>query len=253
MPVFCELAENYSVYMLTSPSGKKYVGITKRKPKYRWNNGNGYLKSKYLNNAILKYGWDNFRKDIVKTKLSRLNAEKLEICLISKYNTTNEECGYNLELGGNIQKEISDRTRKRMSAAAKKRMQNQETKDKISNKLTGRKISLEIVRKSADKRIGKKLTEEHKRKLSGRIKPKEEREKISQSKKGHFVSEETKQKIFNTKKNCKKVCQFDKNNNLLSVHLSINKASINTGVDISSIIKCLQNKRKSAGGYLWQV
>lgn len=30
---------NYCVYKHTSPSGKVYVGITKLKPKYRWNNG----------------------------------------------------------------------------------------------------------------------------------------------------------------------------------------------------------------------
>lgn len=30
---------NYCVYKHTSPSGKVYAGITKLKPKYRWNNG----------------------------------------------------------------------------------------------------------------------------------------------------------------------------------------------------------------------
>ena len=32
----------YTVYKHTSPSGKVYIGITCRKPKYRWNNGKGY-------------------------------------------------------------------------------------------------------------------------------------------------------------------------------------------------------------------
>lgn len=36
---------NYSVYVITSPEGKKYVGMTMHKPEYRWNNGNGYFQN----------------------------------------------------------------------------------------------------------------------------------------------------------------------------------------------------------------
>ncbi len=32
----------YNVYSHTSPSGKKYIGITKQKPEHRWSNGDGY-------------------------------------------------------------------------------------------------------------------------------------------------------------------------------------------------------------------
>ena len=34
--------DNYTVYMHISPSGKRYIGITSVKPKYRWRNGKGY-------------------------------------------------------------------------------------------------------------------------------------------------------------------------------------------------------------------
>lgn len=252
MPVIYEPRRKYSVYVLISPCDKKYVGITKRKPKHRWNNGKAYKENNHLSRAIQKYEWKNFKKIIYEENLSKNHAEELEKELIKKYNTTDQDHGYNFELGGNLQKEISKITRERMKAAAKNRMKNSETRAKISKSLTGRKLSFEIIRKSADKRIGKKLSEEHKAKLKGRIKSSEERQKISESKKGHFVSEKTKQRIFKTKQNCKKVYQLDKKNNLLYIHLSINKASKNTGVDISSIIKCLQNKRKTAGGYLWR-
>ena len=33
---------NYTVYCHIFPNGKRYVGITKQKPEYRWDNGNGY-------------------------------------------------------------------------------------------------------------------------------------------------------------------------------------------------------------------
>ena len=61
----------YTVYKHTSPSGKVYIGITKRKPEYRWNKGKGYRKDQLLfYRAIKKYGWDNFTHEILYTGLS---------------------------------------------------------------------------------------------------------------------------------------------------------------------------------------
>lgn len=59
---------NYCVYKHTSPSGKVYAGITKLKPKYRWNNGKGYTRTDeqiLFKRAIIKYGWDNFTHTII--------------------------------------------------------------------------------------------------------------------------------------------------------------------------------------------
>lgn len=49
----------WCVYVHTSPSGKKYVGVTSQYPNARWRNGKGYKSSPAFNNAIQKYGWDN--------------------------------------------------------------------------------------------------------------------------------------------------------------------------------------------------
>ena len=38
----------YTVYKHISPSGKVYIGITKRKPEYRWNKGKGYREDQLL-------------------------------------------------------------------------------------------------------------------------------------------------------------------------------------------------------------
>lgn len=56
---------NYCVYLHTSPTNKYYVGITKQNPLKRWANGRGYCKNKHFYKAILKYGWDNFKHEIV--------------------------------------------------------------------------------------------------------------------------------------------------------------------------------------------
>ena len=57
----------YNVYKHTFPNGKVYIGITRQKPKYRWANGNGYLRLKpngeykqpLMARAVIKYGWEN--------------------------------------------------------------------------------------------------------------------------------------------------------------------------------------------------
>ena len=38
----------YTVYKHISPSGKVYIGITKRKPEYRWNKGKSYREDQLL-------------------------------------------------------------------------------------------------------------------------------------------------------------------------------------------------------------
>lgn len=54
-------------------------------------------------NAIQKYGWGNFKSVVLLEGLSKEEADIFEIELISKYNTTNDEYGYNLSKGGNRQ------------------------------------------------------------------------------------------------------------------------------------------------------
>jgi len=91
---------NYSVYIHTSPSGKRYVGITSQKPERRWRSGEAYKTNRYFYNAIHKYGWDNIHHEIVSTNLTEQEAKTLEISLIAKHNTTNPDNGYNQTVGG---------------------------------------------------------------------------------------------------------------------------------------------------------
>lgn len=90
----------WCVYIHTSPSNKRYIGITSRKPEERWGNGNGYKHNLHFTNAIAKYGWNNFKHEVVMKELSEQDAKSAEIELISKYNTTNPLYGYNISSGG---------------------------------------------------------------------------------------------------------------------------------------------------------
>lgn len=90
----------YYVYKHTSPTGKVYIGITRRQPSLRWQNGLGYKNNIHFFNAIMKYGWDNFKHEILYSNLTKEEAEQLEIQLIAEYDSTNPNKGYNIAHGG---------------------------------------------------------------------------------------------------------------------------------------------------------
>lgn len=114
------MAENkYCVYLHTSPSGKYYVGITCQEPARRWRRGEGYKDSPIFYNAIARYGWDNFKHDILIRGLSYSEAERLERFYIKLLNSNARENGYNIESGGGSGKRLTDATKKKLSEANK--------------------------------------------------------------------------------------------------------------------------------------
>lgn len=129
----------YTVYMHISPSGKRYIGITMRNPLKRWgHNGYCYKNNEYFYRSILKYGWDNFQHLILYSGLSKEDAEKMEIDLIAKYKTTNNQFGYNIENGGNTIGTHSEETRKKISEWHKGKHLSEDGKRRISEANKGR-------------------------------------------------------------------------------------------------------------------
>lgn len=93
----------FVVYMHTSPTGKRYIGTTYRKPKYRWGiNGKNYSNNQYFWRAIQKHGWENFKHEILYSELSQKEACRIERELIAKYKTCDRHFGYNLSTGGEL-------------------------------------------------------------------------------------------------------------------------------------------------------
>lgn len=92
---------SYIVYKHTSPSNKVYIGITRFDPKYRWlNNGRGYRSQSVFFNAIIKYGWINFKHEILYDNLSERDALDKEEELIREYKSYDRRYGYNVSLRG---------------------------------------------------------------------------------------------------------------------------------------------------------
>ena len=94
--------QNYKVYIyINKINGKKYVGQTGNSLELRaGKNGYGYKKCIHFYNAIQKYGWENFEPYIIYDNLTKDEADKFEIQLISLLKTMDENYGYNITSGG---------------------------------------------------------------------------------------------------------------------------------------------------------
>ena len=93
----------WCVYMHTNTiNNKAYIGQTSQQPEIRWKNGDGYKCCSYFYNAIQKYGWDNFEHIIWANDLTQHEAYKIEKLLISLFDTTSPDHGYNLSTGGQL-------------------------------------------------------------------------------------------------------------------------------------------------------
>lgn len=111
----------YTVYEHVFPNNKRYIGITKRDPYERWNNGKGYSQEHQpvMYNAIQKYGWDNIQHNILYTGLTHCEANEIEQILIREYDTNchRGKNGYNMTDGGDGASGhiVSDEAKQKMS------------------------------------------------------------------------------------------------------------------------------------------
>lgn len=81
------MKRTYFIYKLTAPNGKVYIGqainINRRFSSYR---NLSCKEQQKLYNSIKKYGWDNFKKEILfDGVISQLDINKLESDFISQY------------------------------------------------------------------------------------------------------------------------------------------------------------------------
>ena len=165
--------KEYIVYCHTSPNGKRYVGITSHKrPNDRWRSGKGYQNNFYFDNAINKYGWENFFHDILEKGLSESEAAEKEQYYIALWNTTDRRFGYNRDLGGLIH---SEETKKKIGDAHRgdknywRTHKHSEEYCKAMSKSckgkTGHPISDEVKEKIRQAQLGRKWSAETRTKI----------------------------------------------------------------------------------------
>jgi len=161
------------VYLLTAPSGKRYVGQTwdlpKRMANYRRGDGRGQPA---LHHAITKYGWENFRVTVlacgIQTQSALDAAEDAFIMILGTLAPT----GYNLRRGGCGGK-MSAEARGRMSASKRGVPKSPEHREAlaVANRRPERRAAVSA-RMSGENhpRFGKKHTAETKAKISAAAK-----------------------------------------------------------------------------------
>ena len=248
----------YCVYKHVSPTGKIYIGMTKQSPEKRWQNGLGYRTQERFYRAILKYGWGNFKHEIVKEHLSYEEAECLEKELITDTRSYDPKYGYNVEQGGNASKGWSDETREKF----RKIHATPEYKEKIreaNRRRWSRKEAHEQMRErflgERNPMYGVKMSEEHKRKFleAGRNAPRKILRGNDNPMYGKHLSDEAKRKISESRlgsKNwrAKKVLCVETGR----IFGSVKDAYRETGIHFSSISKCCLGVNNRAGGYHWK-
>ena len=217
----------YVVYCHTNKiNGKKYIGITSKKPEYRWANGEGYYHNSHFYSAIKKYGWHNFTHEILYYDLKKEDAFEIEKMLIAEYETTDENKGYNIGTGGEHGAEGSKRTAEqnlRKSKQMKAVMNDPAIASKISNARKGIKFSDEHIENLRKSHLGK-----------------------SPGNKGIPMTEKQKSVLRDKKKNkMKKVYCFETD----TVYESVAEASRMTGVRAGNITGVCKGTRNQTGGY----
>lgn len=109
--------------LLNLINNKGYTGQTSKSLKERWQSGCGYSKCPIINNAIKKYGKNNFYYDILMiienndSEMEQILADYWEDYFIEKFQYLDNKYGYNLGKGG--KGNTAPRTEKQKLAVSK--------------------------------------------------------------------------------------------------------------------------------------
>lgn len=212
---------SYCVYKHTSPSGKVYIGITKRNPLKRWKNGLGYKTQSYFFRAILKYGWENFTHEVLFSGLTKEEAEEKEIELIKSYKSNDFRLGYNIREGGCCFDDFSVETRLKISENRKGKCTGNQ------NSFFGRHHSEETKKRQSEFMKGNCYFKNH-----------HHSEEFKRMK-----SEQMKLKYANGNHKNKTVIQYDLQGNFISKYRSLRFCSKVLGFSVSSLSQAIKNSK----------
>lgn len=240
--------KKWCVYKHTNKINEKcYIGITSQSTQKRWKNGFGYTGNSMFYNAILKYGWENFKHEVLYSNMDELEAKEKEVELIEKYKSFDRCFGYNRTLGGELNIPTEE---------TKKKMSESQMGDK--NHFYNKKHTKEALKKISDSSSGENNPN------YGKTLSLETRIKISNSLTGKIIPEETRTKMRNSQKNRTKESRISQADKIsiaiiqLTTELEFIKKwnssaeAQRNGFDGSSIIKCCKNKRKTHREYIWK-
>lgn len=219
----------YRVYKREAPDGRVYIGCTSQLLEVRSGaDGKGYQENAELWEAIQKFGWENFKHEILLETEDRELASKTEIEYIKKYDSTNPRYGFNKRiqtyitdedypnrLGKAIREGTTEESLRQRSESMKRYYINPDNREfhrKRTLRITNRpevreKLIQAIKRNNAKPEVRQKIresvlrywTEERRKEQSElskqRLSSLEVRNRISEGTKRGLASEETRKKM----------------------------------------------------------
>lgn len=240
----------YAVYKLTDPSGKVYIGMTRRKPKERWDSGWGYKGNHRFSEAIEKYGWANIKKEVIEEHLTEEDASNLEKSLIKEYDACNPQKGYNTLEGGKSGYHFkhTEEAKEKISEASVRLWQSEEHRRKMSEGASGKNNPF----------YGRHHTEETRQKILKwhREHPMSEEQKqiqVERLRKANTGTKRSRESVEKAAKaKWKPVAQFTKDGEFVRQWDSAKEACEALGIHKSTLCQCCRGIKKSAGGYVWE-
>lgn len=122
-------------------NGKIYIGQSVN-PLGRWRRHKSDAKigknKKHFANAIRKYGAHNFIFEVIAQARSLEDIDQSEIDCIKQYKSSDKNYGYNVALGGNGKRIISEETKKKLSKINTGKKESEETRDRKSKSMFGK-------------------------------------------------------------------------------------------------------------------
>ena len=220
----------YSIYKITSPSGRVYIGQSKniesRKLNYTWV-GKQTQRQPFLHKSLLKYGFKNHNFEIIKENLTKEEANKEEINFIKYYKSLN--ISLNCTNGGN---DVSNNIRTKIIQLDLKG-----NFIKEHSSIIDAANELNIIHQKISIAISKKRYYS-----SGFLWVKKE-----EYEKG-FVP------IWNSKNSSRvrRVLQLDKNLQIINEFSSPKEAALFTKINKQAILAGLCGQSKTSGGFIWK-
>lgn len=225
--------KKYKIYKYTSPSGGVYIGqtsrtISQRAQKNRQqylliNKETGEFLQPSIANAIIKYGWDNFKKEILFDNLSSEEADIKEKELIAFYKADGK-C-YNIASGG-----------KGVPGVCEHKVKQYTLNEEFIKEWDSIKDAEEYIGISQASSNISTCCLKTKHRAYGYI--------------WRYAEDNSEIKPLTPYR--VPIDQFTKDGDYISTYPTIVEASKQTGIGGTSIGNCLRNRSKSAGGYVWK-